>query len=484
MSDLDFNHDVSDYDAIRARQMADALAQLPQYLDRLTWSPAQLASYRSQRLRQLLRLARDRSAWHGRRLAHFDPDRLDDGQLARALAEIPPMTKDDLMSHFDDIVTDHRFTLARIEDHLAGLRSDAYLPGGHHAFASGGSSGRRGVYLYDWNGWIGWYLTTMRQAFALQGRVPRPPGEVLRGAVVTGDRATHVSSAAAQTFRDSGAVAWTRFPVTAPLSEQLAGLSALAPAVLVAYPSLLHRLTHAQQAGALAIAPRLVVASGEPLLPEIRAGITQAWGCAIINSWASSEAGGMGASCGHGAGLHLSDDVLLIEPVDRAGRPVGPGERSTKLFVTNLFNQALPLIRFEISDEVILSRDPCPCGSGHRLAADVEGRLDDSFAYPGVAPIHPQALRARLGRERHLVEYQVVQRRRGIEVVLHRQGTIDFGQLSADLSALLRTAGLADPEVVLRDGDRDQQPGSPAARTVTGKLRRFVPLHQPGVNEQ
>jgi hypothetical protein len=88
---------------------------------------------------------------------------------------------------------------------------------GYHAAASAGSSGRRGVYLYDWNGWIGWYLT-MRQAFRLRVGTPLLPGASVRGAVVGGNRATHVSSAAAQTFHDSGHVLWSRFPVTAPLS--------------------------------------------------------------------------------------------------------------------------------------------------------------------------------------------------------------------------------------------------------------------------
>src|SRR6266436_5075795 len=66
-------------------------------------------------------------------------------------------------------------------------------------------------------------------------------------------------------------------------------------------------------------------------------------------------------------------------PVSSRGHPVPPGERADKIYVTNLFNHTLPLIRYEITDEVTLLDEPCRCGSGHRLIADPQGRLDDTF---------------------------------------------------------------------------------------------------------
>jgi len=212
-----------------------------------------------------------------------------------------------------------------------------------------------------------------------------------------------------------------------------------------------------------------VISSGEPLLPEIRAGLERVWRCPIVNSWASSEAGGMGVGCGQGPGIHLCDDLLIIEPVDREGRPVPPGVRSDKLYVTNLFNDVLPLIRFEITDELTITDEPCPCGGSHRIAAHVQGRLDDSFEYPGVASIHPQLFRSRLGRERHVVEYQVRQLERGAEISVHLQGPADLDLIRADLLAELGRAGLGQAEVRL-------QTRAAFDRTASGKLKRFVPL--------
>ena len=408
---------MSTYPETRLLHQAHALQQLPPHLDQLTWSRERLRQHRQQRLRRLLELARQRSPWHRQRLSHLDPERLDESHLDA----IPPMTKDELMGHWDEIVTDRRLSLSRVEDHLGSLQSDAYLLDTYHAVASGGSSGRRGVYVYDWDGWVGWYLTVMRRVLlALRSdSSTRPPASAalpdapIVAAVVMGARATHVSSAAAQTFRELSSLIWNRISILAPLSEQLSQLTQLQPQLLATYPSSLRQLLLAQERGELRIAPRLVLCSSEPVPPGLRAAVARVWGCPVLNCWASSEAGGMGVGCGQASGLHLSDDTLVIEPVDRQGRPVPNGVRSSKVYVTNLFNDVLPLIRFEITDELTLSEQVCPCGSGHRLAADIEGRLDDSFEYPGLRPIHPQLFRSRLGRERQLVEYQVRQLRAG-----------------------------------------------------------------------
>jgi phenylacetate-CoA ligase len=445
------------YQETAERHRRAALAQLPLYLERLSWPRERLREERVRRLRRLLALARERSPWHRRRLAHLDVARLDE----QGLATVPPMTKEDLMEHFDDVLTDRRLSLARIEDHLATLERDQYLLGEFHAVVSGGSSGRRGVYLYDWDGWMAWYLTVMRQVLARVTALGLDAGGPVRGVALGGSRAAHVSSAAMQTFRESGPVSWDPVPVKGSLAEQLARVGD--PVVLASYPSLLHQLSRASS-----LAPRLLVSSGEPLFPEVRERLERIWRCPVVNLWASSEAGGMGAGCGRGPGLHLCDDLLVIEPVDAQGRAVPPGIRSAKVYVTNLFNDVLPLIRFEITDEVTIGDEPCACGGTHRLAADVQGRLDEVFSYPG-ASIHPHLFRARLGPERHVIEYQVRQTVRGAEVVVRLDGPADLERLREELAAELGRAGLERPEVSVTALDSLE-------RTTMGKLTRFVAL--------
>ena len=121
-------------------------------------------------------------------------------------------------------------------------------------------------------------------------------------------------------------------------------------------------LVAAARAGRLTIAPQRVSNSGEPLLPEIREGILQTWGSVVFNTYTASDPHIIAASCGSGTGMHLNDDTLIVEPVDDTGRPVGVGERAAKVYLTSLFNLTLPLIRYELTDEVTFLDEPCVCG--------------------------------------------------------------------------------------------------------------------------
>jgi phenylacetate-coenzyme A ligase PaaK-like adenylate-forming protein len=165
--------------------------------------------------------------------------------------------------------------------------------------------------------------------------------------------------------------------------------------------------------------------------------------------------------------MHLSDDLVIVEPVDRSGRPVPPGERSAKVLLTNLYNHAFPLIRYELTDEITLLDGRCPCGSEHRLVADVEGRLDDSFSYQGVT-VHPHVFRSPLSRQRHVIEYQVHQTVSGAQVLVRASGPVDTAVLGTEITHELARF-VADPDVSVVEVDA-------ISRQDTGKLKRFVPL--------
>ena len=134
------------------------------------------------------------------------------------------------------------------------------------------------------------------------------------------------------------------------------------PGTLRGYPSALHQLSYEAQAGRLRIAPLRLRCVGEPLLPEVRVRLEETWSVPVHSQWVASETGTLGYSCLRGRGLHLNDDLVIVEPVDRDGQLVRPGERAAKIYVTNLFNTLLPLIRFEVSDEITVIGHRGPAG--------------------------------------------------------------------------------------------------------------------------
>jgi phenylacetate-coenzyme A ligase PaaK-like adenylate-forming protein len=79
--------------------------------------------------------------------------------------------------------------------------------------------------------------------------------------------------------------------------------------------------------------------------------------------------------------LHLNSDWLLTEPIDATGQPVPPGSRSEALLVTNLANFVQPVIRYQLGDSVVLSRETCWRGSPLETIS-VEGRSDEILRIP------------------------------------------------------------------------------------------------------
>ena len=456
-----------DYETDRQQHLAYAVALTPRLIERLDWPADRLALHRVQRLRELVREAVVRSPWHRERLAGIDPNEIDEDSL-RA---VPPMTKADLMENFDRIVGDERLSLERVNDHLQTVTTGGYLLDGYTAVTSGGSTGERGVFVYDWTGWATFWVGAARYLLRAKRSERELSSRPILLAWVTAGHFTHATAALARTFA-SGEFENVRFPVTLPTEEIVAGLNQAQPDFLIAYPSAVHVLAFEARAGRLRIAPRRVLSCSEPLLPEIRAAADEAWGVRVGNLWGASEGGGVGIPCDESR-MHLSEDLVIVEAVDENGRPCAPGERSAKVYLTNLFNRVLPLIRYEITDEVTLETEPCPCGSAHRRVADIQGRLDDTFVYDD-RRVHPHVFRSVLSRHAGVVEYQVRQTPDGARIAVRCSAPVNLGALQAQIAQALTGAAIRRPVVDIVAVQRLERDPGPA------KLRRFVPLgHAP-----
>jgi phenylacetate-coenzyme A ligase PaaK-like adenylate-forming protein len=454
---------MSDYETQRHRHLTHAMALAPRLIERLDWPVERLTAHRTQRLREFVREAMDRSPWHRERLADVDPDRLDEA----GLHALPPMTKTDLMENFDRIVTDDRLTLRLLEEHLETVTTGSYLFDGYTAVTSGGSTGERGVFVYDWEGWATFWVSCFRYLLRAKWADPELRSRPAVVGWVAAAHFTHATAALSRTFAGHDFVN-VRCPVTLPTDEIVAGLNEARPDFLFVYPSVLHVLSFEARAGRLQISPRQIVSCSEPLLPEIRAAAEDAWGPCVGNAWGTSEGGGVSIPCAHSRS-HLSEDLLIVEPVDEDGRPVAPGKRSGKVYLTNLFNRALPLIRYEITDEVTILSEPCPCGSVHRCVGDIQGRLDDLFVYDG-RRVHPHAFRSVLGRHAGVVEYQVRQTRAGARIAVRCRERVDLERLGEEIAGALEACGIPRPTVEVTAQERLERDRGPA------KLRRFIPL--------
>src|SRR6266516_5669 len=481
--------EASHYEALRRQHISDLLARMPENVKRVKWPVERVREERQRRLRSLIRVAKEKSPWHGERLGNVDADSITEADLG----ELPVMTKADLMANFDQIITDKRLTLEMVNAHVSNLREDRYLLDEYHVIASGGTSGFRGVFVYNWDEWITAAMSAMRVSLLsvnpllwrllssrpigkvvidskIKRKKARKPGSKAKIVGVMADIASHFTYAMANSLAYPFVDAW--FPATLSIPEIVDGLNMAQPDNLSAYSSVLYRLALEAKAGKLHIAPKRISSSSEPLFPYIRDAVRDVWGLSVANVWGASEGGMLACGCGKGEGMHLNEDMHIIEPVDENGRPVPPGVRASKLYLTNLFNHTLPLIRYEISDQVrFLDGEPCSCESTLRRVEDVQGRLEDVFTYEGGGvAVHPLVFWSTFQHYPNVVEYQVRQTEHGVVISLLTNGPVAVEQVERDVGEYLEKLGLHKPEVSARiAGNLERTPGA-------AKLKRFVPL--------
>ncbi len=451
---------MADYDSLRPQHEARLRELIDADAARINRPSDELRAERDRRLRTMIGAAKEGSPWYRGRLAGVDA-----GVVTEAdLPSIPTMTKQDLMDNFDDILTVRRLSRAAIEDHLFHLTDDAYLLDEFHVVASGGSSGMRGVFVYDWDAWATCAMLMQRFRLRYVRSHPELGERPLRVNVAAG-KATHISFATARTFR--GMFNAVNVPATLPLTEIIVRLNDAQPVILTGYPSLLYELALRALGGELRIVPRVVGPNSEPLLPEMRRGIEEAWGCTILNAWGASE-GVFAGACGEGAGMHLDEDLAIFEFVDRDGQPAAAGTRAAKILITNLYNTVQPLIRYELTDEAISIEAGCRCGCAMRRIDDIEGRSDDVFIYADGTLVHPLVFRSLLGIPA-IVEYQVHQTPRGADIAIRASGMVDVHALSESIAEHMAGSGCDHPSVTVEIVESFD-------RQTTGKLKRFFPL--------
>jgi phenylacetate-coenzyme A ligase PaaK-like adenylate-forming protein len=329
---------------------------------------AQLAKHR---LEALVAHARAASPFYRRRFAGLP--------AGARLADLPPVTKPELMSQFDDWATDREIRREAVERFLATARVGERFLGRYHAWKSSGTTGVPGIFLQDAPA-----LAVYDALVAAQFQAVPWTGERVARMVASGGRAALVT-ATGEHF--AGITSWEHlrraypggaarsFSVMTPTRELVSSLNYFRPAIVAAYPSVLSILAGERRAGRLAIEPALAWSAGEYLAPATRAKIERAFGCPVINEYGASECLSIAHECAHGA-LHVNADWVLLEGVDERGEPVPPGEISHTTLVTNLANWVQPVIRYDLGDRITRLEAPCACGSA-LPGIRVDGRRDD-----------------------------------------------------------------------------------------------------------
>ena len=295
------------------------------------------------------------------------------------LEKLPILTKKELMSSWDDIVTDKSLHLKDVQQFLESENGlESYL-NKYFAFATGGSTGVKGITIFSKDEFLDFFSLTGR-ASSWTG-LHFPFGERPRMSTVQSHLPWHVAGAAA--FIKLPIVKMLALDTVEPLDQLVRKLNDFKPHVLGGYASNVHLLAQEQIAGRLNVKPSLILSTAETLKKEARKAIKQAWGITPFEAYGSTETAEVASECQEHQGLHIYEDVAIVEVVNNNNQPVPPGTYGSKVLVTVLWNRTMPFIRYEVSDHIKLSKKTCPCGRLFRLIEEVQGREEQVIYLTG-----------------------------------------------------------------------------------------------------
>lgn len=421
-------------------------------------SREKIASIQKKRLNKLVHYARENSPYYKKLFKDVGED--------FNLSDLPVTTKPQMMSAFDEVVTDRDVTMKKVDeftedtDNVGRMFKDKYL-----IFKTSGSTGNPAVVLYDKQNIDVSSAIAAFRTFARHEdyKVFMKHGKKTAGVFANYGFYLACGMSRYLQLKMPGKQTKITVDVNSPEEEIIKQLNDFQPAMLSGYPANLSLLADYKE---LNIHPDVVITGGEMLTDEIRLKLKNKFGCYVQTHYSCTEAGEIACECGEGH-LHINEDWVIVEPVDNEYNPVGFGQMSDKVLITNLSNYIQPFIRYELTDRVILHDEPCKCGKATRWI-EIEGRTDDILTFKNDVKIAPMSLYKVLEEVKGVRRFQLVQK--AFDKVELRLICDDkdeaFIESKRDLEDFFKSKGLPDIKIVLSDD-------VPTANKVSGKFKHI-----------
>lgn len=329
-------------------------------------SAEEIKKLQEKKLRKMLLFAFENSSYYHKT---FEAAGITKTNLGSApLTQFPVLSKTDLLTHFDELITVPDITQDEMRQFDAEETVDRKpFKGSYHVVHSSGSTGKPGYFLYDktaWNSMLpgiirgALWSMSMPQILRLLARGPRiaylaATDGRYGGAMAVGDGVDGVH--ASQMHLD----------IKTPLSEWIQQTQTFKPNMIIGYPSAIKILAELVERGELELKLIRVISCGEPLGNSLRRYLEKTFCTPVVNFYGASESLPLGAEIDPKEGMILFDDMNVIEAVDG------------QMYLTCLYNFAQPLIRYRITDHLTLQQPDSVSRSPFTRAVGLLGRNED-----------------------------------------------------------------------------------------------------------
>lgn len=175
------------------------------------------------------------------------------------------------------------------------------------------------------------------------------------------------------------------------LDAYFRALRSFAPRILDGYPSSIYVLAKSLLNRGEKLPLHAVITSSETLYPFQREAIESAFACRVFDYYAAAERVVFAVECDHHEGHHLCEEYGITEILDSSDAPVAAGEEGF-MVGTSLHNEAMPMLRYRMSDRTALRVRNCSCGRPLQLMDDVATKAEDMLRLRDGRIIPPSVL--------------------------------------------------------------------------------------------
>jgi phenylacetate-CoA ligase len=146
---------------------------------------------------------------------------------------------------------------------------------------------------------------------------------------------------------------------------------------IVGYPSSVNIFARGCLDSGIKLKLESALITSETMTQSTRDIIAKAFDCKLYDFYGAAERVSYIHTCEHGS-YHIIPEYGLTETI-----PVDGGEKGRcKLVATGFWNLAMPLVRYDTEDVVVLSDKKCPCGRAFAVVESIDGREGDVIRTP------------------------------------------------------------------------------------------------------
>lgn len=386
------------------------------------------------------------------------------------LSSLPATDKIEMMTYFDEWLTDRSISKDKVDRFMADLSNvGRKIDGKYLVYSTSGSTGSPCIVLYDDTAINVSSAIGVLRSFARKQDMKAFMKNGKKTIALFADNGFYLGCGSVK--YNLRKMPWKKHKmktcdVRKPIAEIVELLNNFQPSMIGCYPTFMEILSSEQEKGILHIHPSIIMTGGEKLNDDVRQHLSEVFDCYVQTNYSCTEGGTVACECTH-RHFHINDDWVILEAVDENNQPVPFGTQSAKVLLTNLANSICPIIRFEITDKIVMHNEPCTCGNSKPWLT-LEGRTDDILTFENGIKISPLSLYAIIKEVHGIKRFQLIQQgnnRLELRLIAGNK-QLEFANAKQAVESFLMKNGVA-VEVFLSDR-------LPEANPISGKFKHII----------